>query len=314
MCSFSLGEDTGGSIRGPAALNGCVGLRPTHGLVSRRGAVMAAYTSDTIGPLARTVEDAAHVLEAIAGFDPDDPLSIDRAREPYLSAMTGDVRGMRIGVVREIAEVKGLDPQVAEAFERALDVLRGLGVVIETVSTPSAAFAVPLQLLTADADVASWFLATTLKDRYDRFDVGTRTRLAAATLIPATVYSRAMRGRAVVRSEMLAAAASVDVLVCPPLPTPVKRIEAMAEVVSSGSDAVTRLMERRVGLYPFSLANMPALVVPMGFCETGLPLSIQFAARPFGERRIFRVADAYERAAAFRGVCPALAQTVASAA
>lgn len=299
QCSFSLGEDTGGSIRGPASCNGVCGMRPTHGRVSRHGAVMAAYTSDTIGPLARTVLDLASVLQVIAGHDPNDPLCSTRPVPNYRAELHNafeGLKGMKLAVVKEIARFDGVHTEVSKAFERAVDQLRDLGAEIHEVSLPWAKWAVPLQMLTADADVAAWFQGNYLKDRYERFDQGTRTRLIASSLIPASVYSRAMRARRLVRQQVLDAFNHFDALLTPTNITPPKKIEDSQERVDSPEDMVPRLIQRRISLYPFSLSNVPAMSIPMGFSENGLPLALQIAARPFGESTVFRVGHAYQMA------------------
>lgn len=299
QCSFSLGEDTGGSIRGPASCNGVCGMRPTHGRVSRHGGVMAAYTSDTIGPLARTVLDLASVLQVIAGHDPNDPLCSTRPVPNYRAELHNapeGLKGMKLAVVKEIARFDGVHAEVSTAFERAVDQLRDLGAEIHEVSLPWAKWAVPLQMLTADADVAAWFQGNYLKDRYERFDQGTRTRLIASSLIPASVYSRAMRARRLVRQQVLDAFNHFDALLTPTNITPPKKIEDAQERVDSPEDMVPRLIQRRISLYPFSLSNVPAMSVPMGFSEKGLPLALQIAARPFGESTVFRVGHAYQMA------------------
>lgn len=299
QCSFSLGEDTGGSIRGPASCNGVCGMRPTHGRVSRHGGVMAAYTSDTIGPLARTVLDLASVLQVIAGHDPKDPLCSTRPVPNYRAELHNapeGLKGMKLAVVKEIARFDGVHIEVSKAFERAVDQLRDLGAEIHEVSLPWAKWAVPLQMLTADADVAAWFQGNYLKDRYERFDQGTRTRLIASSLIPASVYSRAMRARRLVRQQVLDAFNHFDALLTPTNITPPKKIEDAQERVDSPEDMVPRLIQRRISLYPFSLSNVPAMSVPMGFSENGLPLALQIAARPFGESTVFRVGHAYQMA------------------
>ena len=299
QCSFSLGEDTGGSIRGPASVNGVCGMRPTHGRVSRHGGVMAAYTSDTIGPLARTVLDLASVLQVIAGHDPNDPLCSTRPVPNYRAELHNapeGLKGMKLAVVKEIARFDGVHTEVSAAFERAVDQLRDLGAEVHEVSLPWAKWAVPLQMLTADADVAAWFQGNYLKDRYERFDQGTRTRLVASSLIPASVYSRAMRARRLVRQQVLDAFNHFDALLTPTNITPPKKIEDAQERVDSPEDMVPRLIQRRISLYPFSLSNVPAMSVPMGFSEKGLPLALQIAARPFGESTVFRAGHAYQMA------------------
>jgi aspartyl-tRNA(Asn)/glutamyl-tRNA(Gln) amidotransferase subunit A len=314
MCGFSIGEDTGGSIRGPASCNGVVGMRPTYGRVSRFGGVMHAYTSDTFGPLARTVRDAANVLQAIAGHDPRDPLSSARPVPDFSARLGQSIEGVRLAVFREIAWGPGTSSEVKNAFAAALDLLRSLGAEINEVSLPLARHAVSLQLLTADADVASWFLQNYLRDRYDRFDAGTRTRLAAAALIPAAAYNRAMRARVLVRRQVLDALRHCDALICPTNITAPKLIQAVQEKVSSAEEVGSRLLERRISVYPFSLSNVPAISVPCGFSKAGLPIGLQFAARPFAEDRLFSIAHAYEQAAGWHAIHPDLPATLAAAA
>ncbi|QWA12957.1 amidase [Sodalis ligni] len=311
MCSFSIGEDTGGSIRGPAAFNGVVGLRPTFGRVSRFGAVMEGYTTDVLGPICRRVADAAQIMTAISGYDARDNLSSRHSDLDFMPEPGKSLKGLKLGIVREIAYNDSTSDEVSAAFETSIELLRQLGADVTVISLPLTLFAVPLILLSLDADVAAWFVSKYLRDRYDRFDTGTRTRLAAASLIPATVYNRAMRGRFLARRQLLDAFNQVDILVCPTVPTAPKPIDQMQERLDTGDDAVRRLMERRIGLYPFSLANVPAISLPMGFSRQGLPLALQFAGRPFDEKTVLQVADSYERAAGWHAVKPDLAKTVA---
>jgi aspartyl-tRNA(Asn)/glutamyl-tRNA(Gln) amidotransferase subunit A len=294
--SGSLGEDTGGSIRSPAAANGIVGLRPTFGRVSRWGGVMYGWTADTIGPLTRTVEDNALFLQAIAGHDPRDPLSSARPVPDYVSLLGGDLRKLKVGVVRELCWSDGAHPEVTHAMRAAISALEALGATITEVSLPRAKYAVPLQLLTSDSDIAAMMLKHWLRTRWHDLDVGTRTRLAAGALIPAAVYHRAMRARALVRRELLAALTDCDVLVCPTSLNPPGRIDATKETVDSAEAMQNKVLLRRISTYPFSMANVPALAMPMGFSKSGLPLSLQIAGRPFAEATVFRVAHAYEQA------------------
>ncbi|MEY3551676.1 MAG: hypothetical protein RL735_24 [Pseudomonadota bacterium] len=310
MCSFSIGEDTGGSVRGPASCNGVVGLRPTFGRVSRHGGVMAGYTSDTFGPLARTVTDIALVMQAISGHDPADVLSSPRPVPDFTRDLSSDLKGMKLGIVREIAYSEWTHPEVLAAFEAALDVLRQRGAVIEEISLPLVKWAVPLQMLTTDADVASWFLANYLRDRYDRFDEGTRSRLVTSCLIPAATYSRAMRARTVVRAQVLEAMRKYDALLTPTNLTPPRLIEEAQENVSDSGDVLPKLIKRRIAHYPFSLSNVPALSVPCGFSKAGLPLALQIASRPFGEPTAFKVAHAYEQATEWHKRHPDLEKTL----
>jgi aspartyl-tRNA(Asn)/glutamyl-tRNA(Gln) amidotransferase subunit A len=312
--SGSLGEDTGGSIRSPAAANGIVGLRPTFGRVSRWGGVMYGWTADTIGPLTRTVEDNAMFLQAIAGPDPRDPLCSRRPVPDYRSALSGDLRGLKIGVIRELCWPEGAHPEVLAAMRAAIEVLSGLGAAITEVSLPRARYAVPLQLLTSDSDIAAMMLRHWLRTRWQDMDVGTRTRLAAGALIPAAVYHRAMRGRVLVRREVLATLQTCDVLVCPTSLNPPGRIEATRETVDSPDAMKNKVLLRRISTYPFSMANVPALALPMGFSAAGLPLSLQIAAKPFAEAMVFRVGHAYEQATSWHTRHPDLSTISAKAA
>jgi aspartyl-tRNA(Asn)/glutamyl-tRNA(Gln) amidotransferase subunit A len=310
FCSGSLGEDTGGSIRGPAAANGVVGLRPTYGRVSRYGCVMHAWHSDTIGPITRTVEDNALFLAAIAGYDERDALSSKRAVPDYLAALAPDLKGTRVAVVREMAWPEGVHAEVRSAFERALAVLKGLGAEVGEVSLPWARHAIPLQMLTSDADSASMY-RDWLRTRWLDFDVGTRTRMATALLVPAPVYSRAMRARAVVRQQILDALRNWDALLCPTNLQPPALIADAREQVESKADVTQRLILRRISTHPFGVANTPTLALPMGFTRDGLPLSLQVAGRPFAEETVYRIGHAFERATPWHQRHPDLERTLA---
>lgn len=309
--SFSLGEDTGGSVRSPAAANGIVGLRPTFGRVSRHGGVMYGWTADTIGPLTRRVADNALVLQAIAGHDPRDPLTGLHAVPAYVEGLTPDLRGLRLGVVTEMTWIAGVHPDVQAAMKAALDVLRDLGAEIVDVSLKLAKHSVPLQLLTSDSDIAAMMLKKWLRTHWRELDVGTRTRLAAGALIPAAIYHRAMRARALVRREVLDVLQGVDALLSPTALTPPGRIEAVRETVESADDMERKVLLRRICAYPFSMANVPALAVPCGFSAAGLPLSLQIAAKPYDETMVYRVGHAYEQATAWHQRHPDLAHTTA---
>ena len=305
--SFSLGEDTGGSVRSPAAANGIVGLRPTFGRVSRHGGVMYGWTADTIGPLARRVEDVAMVLGVIAGVDAPDALCSNEPVPDYRAALQPRLDGMRLGLVREMSYPEGVHPDVRAALIDAVTQLRALGAVVEELSLPRAKYSVPLQLLTSDADIAAMFVHHWLRPHWHDIDVGTRQRLGAAALIPATVYNRANRARVLVRREVLNACSRYDALVCATSLNPPGMIDAVRETVTSKEDMTSKVILRRIGTYPFSMANVPAIAVPMGFSRAGLPLSLQIAAKPFAESTVFRVAHAYECATAWHTRHPDLA-------
>jgi aspartyl-tRNA(Asn)/glutamyl-tRNA(Gln) amidotransferase subunit A len=306
LCSASLGEDTGGSVRQPAAANGVVGLRPTFGRVSRSGAIMHGWNADTIGPLTRSVEDCALFLGAIAGVDPTDSLTSDRPVPAYAAALTGDLRGLRLAIVTELATDPAIHPEVSAAFHRAVITLRELGAQVDEVSLPLAEHATTLVMLTSDADIAAVFLHRWLRDRWDDFDVGTRRRLAVGCLVPAVVYSRAMRARVLVRGQVLDRLATYDALISPTNPMPPPRIDAGPGRI----DASTNMGKlRRLCTYPFAVANTPAISVPSGFSRDGLPLALQIAGRPFDESTVLRIAHAYEQAHPWHGQHPDLEKT-----
>jgi aspartyl-tRNA(Asn)/glutamyl-tRNA(Gln) amidotransferase subunit A len=246
------------------------------------------------------------VLGAIAGADPHDPLCSTQPVPDYRSGLTLDLQGVRLGLVREMAFPEGVHPEVRAALERALAELSSLGATIEEVSLPRAKYSVPLQLLTSDADIAAMFVHKWLKPHWHDIDVGTRQRLGAAALIPATVYARANRARVLVRREVLDACRRFDALIAATSLSPPGLIDAARETVASKEDMATKVILRRIGTYPFSMANVPALAVPMGFSSKGLPLSLQIAAKPFDEPMVFRVAHAYERATNWHQVHPVI--------
>ena len=198
-------------------------------------------------------------------------------------------------------------------MERAVDALRGLGARITEVSLKRARHAVPLQLLTSDSDIASMMLAKFLRTRWNEFDVGTRTRLAAGCLIPAAVYHRAMRARVLARREILETLEGCDALICPTNLNPPPRIDASREKIDTPEDMEKKVLLRRISTYPFSMANVPAIALPMGFTAGGLPLSLQIAAKPFAEETVFRVAHAFEQATPWHGRHPDLEYTLPGA-
>ncbi|MGY8991098.1 MAG: amidase [Rhodospirillales bacterium] len=314
LVSTSLGEDTGGSIRGPAWANGVVGIRPTFGRVSRHGGIMYSWSQDTIAPITRTVADNALVLQAIAGHDPKDSLSSTRPVPDFTKSFSPDLKGIKIGLVREISIDRELHPDVAAMLDQALDVLKSLGATIEEVSLPKAKYAIPLQWLSSDADVASMFVRKWLRKDWDKFDVGTRTRIAAAALIPAAVYARAMRGRALVRREVLNTFSTYDALIglmnfVPPL-----KLEDSVEKIDSEGDIATRMFKsRRICTYPFSVANVPAMSIPSGFTDEDVPMAIQIAAKPFDEAMMYRIGHAFEQATEWHTRHPDLEKTVGPA-
>jgi aspartyl-tRNA(Asn)/glutamyl-tRNA(Gln) amidotransferase subunit A len=195
---------------------------------------------------------------------------------------------------------------VQAAMKAAIRTLEGLGAVLDEVSLPLARYAVPLQMLTSDSDIATMMLRKWLRTHWQDLDQGTRTRLAAGCLIPAAVYHRAMRGRVLVRRQVLDALRDRDALICPTNLYPPGRIEASRETVDSEDAMQSKVLLRRISTYPFSMANIPALALPMGFTVSGLPLSLQIAGKPFAEATVLRIGHAYEQACSWVGRHPDL--------
>jgi len=305
LAAFTLGEDTGGSVRGPAAWCGCVGLRPTWGLVSRHGTFSVSWSMDTAGPLTRAVEDSALVLGVIAGYDPKDPLTSRRPLPDYRAAFGGDARGLRIGLILELVDGEGTHAEVRQAVRDAARTLEALGASVEDVSLPTSLVAGAVFMALCDSEGAArhqeW-----LRHRSADYDQGTRRRLLTASLLPAALYHQAQRARALIRQEILEAFQRYDLLVGPTRPTPAPAIGKEAEPVASAAGAARRFFGARADTTPFSLAGTPAISIPCGFSSAGLPIGLQLAGAPFTEPAIFRVAHAFERATAWHTRHPPL--------
>ena len=303
LCAGSIGEDTGGSVRSPASFCGVVGLRPTWGRVSRHGSFPLSWSMDTPGPLARTVEDVAALLQAVAGHDPRDPLS-SRTPVPNYALTLGDgVRGLRIGIVRELTVGPETDPEVREAVIDAARRLERLGAATEEISLGLAPLAGAIFMALADADGAGvhhrW-----LRTRAADYDQGTRRRLLTAALIPAVVQQRAARARVLLRAEIGAALARHDLLLCPTAHQPAPPIAAARGVITGRHEVAGRFFTRRSYVTPAALAGLPAIALPCGFTRSGLPISVQLIGRHFDEATVLRAAHAYERATDWVGRRP----------
>ena len=305
LCSAALGEDTGGSIRGPAAYCGVVGLRPTWGRVSRAGCVAVSWSMDAAGPLTRTVEDSALLLGAIAGRDRRDPLTSRRPVPDYRQALAAGARGLTIGVIGELTDGADTDPEVRHAVTEAAAVLAREGADVRPVSLPLLPRAGAVFMALADSDGAGihhrW-----LRERPGDYDAATRRRLLAASLIPAALHQAAQRARALIRQEIASALERFDALLSPAQPTPAPLIAAGGAPVTSGEEASRRFFTRRSYSTPASLAGLPAISVPCGWSAGGLPIGLQLIGRPFDEATVLRLGHAYEEAAGWTGRRPDL--------
>jgi aspartyl-tRNA(Asn)/glutamyl-tRNA(Gln) amidotransferase subunit A len=306
LCSVTLGEDTGGSVRSPASYCGAVGLRPTWGRVSRHGCFPAAWSMDQIGPLARTVEDAALVLGIIAGYDAGDPLTSRSAVPNYRAALAGGAAGLRIGVVTELVDGADTHAEVRAAVRDAARGLASLGASVEDVSLPLIPLAGAVFMALCDSEAAGYH-ARWLSERAEEYDQGTRRRLVTAGLIPAAAVHRAARARALIRTQVLEALAKFDLLLAPTSPHPAPAIASHMAPITSKEEAGARFFGRRSYTTPASLAGVPAISVPCGFTPGGLPIGLQLIGRPFGESAVLAAARAWEEAAGLSTRRPAIA-------
>ncbi len=297
LVAGALGTDTGGSIRLPAALCGIVGLKPTYGLVSRRGVYPNSFTFDNVGPMTWTVEDCAIMLGAIAGHDAHDPASARTTPVDYRAALTGDIRGLRIGVVRHFhAEDIPTDPAVVHALEQAFDVLRSLGAILEDVRLRPAKHYSDVKITIAESELFSVH-ADTLRTRPGDFGEDFLGRVLGAALISGPDYVEAQRERRLMLQEFDAAYHRFDALVTATAPAAAPRF---------GVWQTEHFWQKASFTTPFNVSGGPALSLCMGFDPAGLPLALQIAGRPFDEATVLRVGDAYERATPWRARRPQL--------
>jgi aspartyl-tRNA(Asn)/glutamyl-tRNA(Gln) amidotransferase subunit A len=293
----SLGSDTGGSIRNPAALCGLVGLKPTYGLVSCAGVMTNSFTYDTAGPMAWTVEDCAILLQAIAGHDPADPASVSRDVPDYRAGLQDGIAGMRIGVLRRFyADDVKVPASVIAAMDQALDVLRDLGAILEDAEIRPAQDYYDVKLVGAESEVYAVH-ETVLQTRLADFGEDFLGRSLGALFMTGADYMQSSRERRRMIAEMAPLYARYDVLVTA-APGPAPRLDALR--------AIDFWRKRASLTTPFNVTGAPALAQCIGFSPEGLPLSMQIAGRPFEDATVLRVAQAYEQATPWRATRPRL--------
>lgn len=323
LCAATLGSDTGGSIRQPAAHCGCVGVKPTYGRVSRYGLVAFASSLDQVGPFTRTVRDAALLTGVISGHDPKDSTSLREPVPDYVAALKGDgdLKGLRLGIAREFM-VGGLDPEVRDAVQAAVERLQSLGATIEEVSLPHSEYAVATYYIIATAE-ASANLA-----RFDGVRYGTRVpgadptemyertrgagfgaevkrRIILGTYVLSSgyydaYYLRGQKVRALIRNDFLKAFEKVDAIVSPTSPTAAFKI---------GEKAQDPLQMYLSDIFTIScnLAGISGLSIPCGFTQSPkLPIGLQLLGKPLGEETLFRIAHAYEQSTPWHREIPPL--------
>jgi aspartyl-tRNA(Asn)/glutamyl-tRNA(Gln) amidotransferase subunit A len=296
MVPLSIGTDTGGSIRGPAAFCGIVGLKQTYGRVSRHGVTTLAWTLDHAGPMARTVADAALMLQIIAGEDSNDRSCTSDPVPDYGVALRGDLKGVRVGVPRRHF-TEGAQQDVERSYREALETLRALGAALVDVDVPHAQYAGSAGWIVAMAEAAQ-FHEKRLRDTPELFDPVVRERLDAARFYTATDYIKALRVRTLLMNEMHDVLGQCDVMAVPGntgLPTPLEPPEVAGTDVKPGSKPTPF---RAGNTFLGNMTGLPALTLPCGF-STGppsLPIGLQLYGRAFDELTLFRVGHAYEQA------------------
>ena len=319
-CTYSLGSDTGGSIRQPAALCGVVGLKPTYGLVSRYGLIAFASSLDQIGPITKDVRDAAIVLNAIAGHDPRDSTSIAMEPPDYTRAMTGDVKGLRVGVPSEYF-VEGIEPGVEQAVRDAIGVFEDLGAVVEEVSLPHTPYALAVYYIIAPSEAsanlarydgvkyglssqdAESMWEALEKTRQHGFGPEVKRRIMLGTYALSAgyydaYYLKAQQVRTLIRRELEAAFERLDVIVAPTSPS-------VAFRHGEKMDDPVQMYLNDVFTQPANIAGIPAISVPGGMSE-GLPVGLQLMAPYLGEETLLRAARAYEQATDWHTLRPRL--------
>jgi aspartyl-tRNA(Asn)/glutamyl-tRNA(Gln) amidotransferase subunit A len=319
-CVVALGSDTGGSIRQPASLCGIVGMKPTYGLVSRFGLVAYASSLDQIGPFARTVEDAAILLGVIAGHDPNDSTSLKVEIPDYTQFLKPEIKGLKIGIIKETFG-EGLDGEVNEAVEAAIEQLKALGAEIKEISCPRFRYGLPTYYIIAPSEAsanlarydavrygireeADSLLSMYRKTRAAGFGAEVKRRIAIGTYTLSAgyydaYYIKAQKVRTLIKQDFEKGFEEVDVLICPTSPTTAfKAGEKTADPLSMYlSDLMT---------IPVNLAGLPSISIPCGFDRRELPIGLQLIGNVLREDVLFHVAHAYERSTEWHKKKPSL--------
>jgi aspartyl-tRNA(Asn)/glutamyl-tRNA(Gln) amidotransferase subunit A len=318
-CAIALGSDTGGSIRQPASFCGVVGLKPTYGLVSRFGLVAYASSLDQIGPLSRTVEDSALLLQAIAGHDPRDSTSIKVEIPNYTKSLKTDLKGRRIGVIKETFAAEGIDATVKAAVETAIQQLKDLGAEIHEISCPQFPYGLPTYYIIAPSEASSnlarydgvkygvrnnndSLMSMYTKTRAEGFGAEVKRRIMIGTYALSAgyydaYYLKAQKVRTLIKQDFEKAFEQVDVLVCPTSPT--TAFKAGEKVDDPLSMYLSDLMT-----IPVNLAGLPGMSLPCGFDDQGLPIGIQLIGNVLREDLLFEVGYAYEQATQWHQQAP----------
>ena len=295
LCAASMGEDTGGSGRGPASYCSVVGLRPTFTRVSRFGMTHMCWFMDAAAPMTKTVEDCAVMLGVIAGYDDKDPYTSHKPVPDYTARMRDGVKGLRVGLIKELHDTQDMHPDVRSAIEVSLDNFRTLGAEVTEVSIPLAELAGAIFVGVADTEGAG-ARDEILRNQPGDLDQASRTRLQSAALVPAKVYNRAAKARVLLRRQVMEVLGDVDILVSPTSPYPAPKHTDLTAKFENEDDVRKRFFFRRAYTGIYSLTALPAISIPGGFTADGLPIGLQLGAAPFAEETLFRAAYSYEQA------------------
>ncbi|MFP5272594.1 Asp-tRNA(Asn)/Glu-tRNA(Gln) amidotransferase subunit GatA [Coleofasciculus sp.] len=311
-CVVALGSDTGGSIRLPASFCGIVGMKPTYGLVSRYGLVAYASSLDQIGPFGRTVEDAAILLNAIAGYDPNDSTSLKLEIPEYTKSLQPDLKsqGLKIGIIKETFG-EGLEPIIAKAVQKAIEQLKSLGAEVQEISCPRFRYGLPAYYIIAPSEAsanlarydgvkygfrtpeAENLLEMYKKTRAAGFGAEVKRRIMLGTYALSAgyydaYYLKAQKVRTLIKQDFEQAFEKVDVLVCPTAPT------TAFKAGEKTSDPLTMYLSDLMTI-PVNLAGLPGMSIPCGYDDQGLPIGLQLIGKVLGEQQLFQVAYAYEQ-------------------
>ncbi len=317
---YSLGSDTGGSIRQPASFCGVVGLKPTYGTVSRYGLIAYASSLDQIGPFAKDVRDCAQIFNVIAGHDPKDSTSAEFEVPDYTSILTGDVKGLRIGIPKEYF-IEGTDPKVLQLVQDAINKFEAMGAVCEEATLPHTEYALPVYYLIAPAEASSnlarydgvryGYRDETAEDmitmfkrtRSEGFGTEVKRRIMLGTYALSSgyydaYYLKALKVRTLIRQDFDRAFEKFDLLISPTSPTPAFRFGEKA-------DDPIQMYLSDVFTISLNLAGIPGISIPCGF-SNGLPVGLQLMGKPFGEGTLFKAAHAFEQSTGYYKMKPNL--------
>ncbi|MFZ2091014.1 MAG: amidase, partial [Pseudolabrys sp.] len=285
LCLGSLGSDTGGSIRTPSSHCGVVGMKPTYGRVSRRGVVPLSWSLDHAGPMARSVEDCAILLQAITGYDPNDPASANVPVPDFRAALKNGIKSLRVGVPRAnwFNENRGTDPETEGLFNDALKTLESLGATVVEIDGQAFSLARKANQTILVAEAYAYH-EKRFQQAPEKFGSSVRRRMLEGAFLSAADYITALRARTILNEKIRANFSRVDVFATPTAPRPPEAFQTMDPNEQNLRPSFTN---------PFNLTGLPAISLPCGFTKDNLPVGVQIVAQPFEESTAFRVAYAY---------------------